>query len=572
MAQAIGRPSGEHGGSPGFPGEGRTSRAGVVCLLCVGLALTAVSGLRGALASDGVAKATAREAAVSRPGSTQADSVAGAALSSLPGPEPRQPAILAQGEADPEGAWAVFLPLVGRRLDVAQLPRVPTALPPTTTPTASATPTQTATPEATPTPTLKPTPVSQEMEEDDPRLTWSGSWRRVQDAKASGRAYMVSATEGDSLSLRFEGSHIAIYRRLDTSGGRATVKIDGRDYTTIEFYFPEPNPRYQVPAVIDGLPEGEHQLLLAVSRRKHSSSSGTNVYIDAIRAPSPYEFSDDQLAAGVRSNSYRDIAGLPRLRLDRAICLAAQAHAEYDARHQESHTETAGKPGFTGARPGDRLAYFGYDRASFEVMHFGRDMTRAVDGWMATVYHRLPFMDYRSTDCGAGYASGSRNSAVMNFGSRFSAPPPQRLITTYPADGQQNVPISWSGGESPDPLPGAPKPVGYPVSLHIAVPASQALALRWPEPGSFWPFAPLPYGPAQWHLTTATLTGPTGQLPSYVLDQASDPNKFMGANVVFVIAKSPMAANSTYTAHITGRDSQDRPFDHRWSFTTGAGR
>ncbi len=477
-------------------------------------------------------------------------------------------------DADEEVALAprVYLPLVGRRLDMSQLPPVPTAQPSTATATASATPTATVTPPASATPTRKPTPVAVHLEEDDPRLVWSGSWRRVQDAKASGRGYMVSAAEGDTLVLRFEGQHIAIVRRLETGGGRATVKIDGREWTTIEFYFPEAAPRYQVPAVIDGLSGEEHELLLTVSRRKHSNATGNNVAIDAIEAPSPFALSAEQLAAEVRSNYYRSIAALPPLRIDRAISLAAQAHAEYDARHQESHTETAGKPGFVGARPGDRLAYFGYDRASFEVMHFGRDLVRAVDGWMATVYHRLPFMDYRSTDCGAGYATGNRSSAVMDFGTRFSAPPPERLIRTYPAAGQVDVPSSWSGGESPDPLPGAPRPVGYPVSLHIAVPAARALALTWPAPGALWPFAPMPEHLAQWHLTTATLAGPAGEVPAYVLDQASDTNKFLGSNVVFLVAKSPMAASTTYTAHVSGRDSQDNPFDVRWSFTTAQGR
>lgn len=466
----------------------------------------------------------------------------------------------------------LFFPAAMRRLDRSQLPSVPTAEPATATPTASATPTATPTPEATATPTRKPTPAALALEEDSPLLNWSGSWRRVSDSKASGGAYLVSNTERDSLSFEFAGEHIAIYRRLDPSGGRATVQIDGRTWTTIEFYFPETTPRYQVPAVIDGLSDAPHRLVLTVSGRKHSASSGTNVMIDAIRVPSPFEATAEQLMAGERTNEYRSIAGLPPLRLDRAINLAAQAHAEYDARHQESHSETVGRPGFIGARPGDRLAYFGYDRASFEVMHFGRDMRRAVDGWMSTVYHRLPFMDYRITDCGAGYASGARNSAVMDFGTRFSAPPPERLIRTYPADGQTGVPTSWSGGESPDPLPGAPRPVGYPVSLHIAVPASNVFLAHWPLPGAAWPLAELADAPEQWQLTRAVLTGPSGEVATYVMDQHSDPNKFLGANVVFMIARSPLAANTTYRAQVTGRDSQDKPFDHRWSFTTGAGR
>lgn len=464
-----------------------------------------------------------------------------------------------------DGEILIHLPLAGRGMTVDDLEPLRTAVPSTHTATATETPA----PTDTPTPTPSPTPAPLDAEEADPALEFAGDWGRVTDAKSSGGAHALSDVAGARVEVGFHGEHVALLRVLDRDGGRAEVRIDGRSYGLLEFYFNER--RYQVPAVYDNLGQGPHTLSLSVSDRKHGSSRGHNVTVDAVRAPSQIEASVDQVEGLERTNLYRDIAGLPPVRMDRAINLAAQSHADYDVRSSEGHGETPGRPGFTGAKFYERTAYYGYGSGSFEVMYFGQlRMPASVDGWVATVYHRLPYMDHRSIDIGSGVAEGSRrNTTVMDFGSRGHVAPDERLITTFPATDQEDVPTSWDGNEMPEPLPGASYPVGYPVSLHIQRPLGgldYSVPWQWDTLGS----ASRPSGPADWRLDDAQLLDASGrEVPAYVLDEASDPNKFLGPNVVFVIARQPMAARTEYTAHISGRDSADVSFDQRWSFTTG---
>jgi uncharacterized protein YkwD len=469
----------------------------------------------------------------------------------------------------------IFMPLAGRLMRRTDLEPVGTAVPPTRTrgpsptPTSTRTPGPTDTPEPTPTPTAKPISA----EENSPDLVFTGAWRRVADAKASGGAYNASATKGDTLKVTFAGPHVAIYRMLAPDGGMASIDIDGVSYPDVTFYFFER--RYQVPAVIDNLPAGGHTLTLTVTDRKAQASSGTNVTIDAVRGPSPFEANEVQQRALDRSNWYRDTAQLPVLRLDRAIDLSAQAHSEYDKVHSESHYETQGKAGFTGARFWERLAYFGYGAGLGEVMYWATSLTAesSVDGWMATVYHRLPFMDHGSTDIGYGETKGARfYGSVIDFGARDHVAPSTREIYTYPVRGQREVPYSWNGNEAPNPLPGATWPVGYPASMHIVQPAralSNVVPWTWDDLGFGSPGAQ----PTAWKLTTSRLTDGAGtQVQAYVLDQASDSPKLLGPDVVFVIGKSQLKYNTTYTVRLVGTDSRDQPFDHSWSFTTGQDR
>jgi|GEM_PF-2362541 len=476
-----------------------------------------------------------------------------------------------------------YVPLVARNmtLDMLEPPRTPqgpTEIPqPSATPQPSETPTPaaTVTPEPSPTPTVAPL----DAEESDDRVELDGSWQMVTDRLASGGAYAKSATKGDTLTVRFAGDHIVVYRTMAPDGGQAEVKVDGKSYGYLQCYFTER--RYQVPGVIDNLPEGSHTLTLTVSDRKPRGSSGTNMYIDRLQAPSNYGFSEAHEEALARANYYRDLTGLPRIRGDRAIHLAAQGHADYDKRNPGGgHRETPGRPGFIGVRFSDRLRYFGYAQPSGEVMYWSTRLTpsSSVDSWVATVYHRIPFMSHASTDLGYGEAKGSRmTTSVIDFGSRDHVPPKQRLIVTYPVDGQTDVPLGWRHtSEAPDPLPGQPADVGYPISLHIAQSGGGELAMEpwlWSTP-YYGLGAQLTAGPAsaEWSVDSAVLTTSSGgTVPAYVIDKSNDKPGYLREDVVFIMAKQFMAPNATYNVHVTGSDSKGVPFDVQWSFTTGSG-
>src|SRR5262249_43430098 len=91
-------------------------------------------------------------------------------------------------------------------------------------------------------------------------------------------------------------------------------------------------------------------------------------------------------------NDYRALAGLAPVALDPELSKGCQAHCAYIARNAEhpstrglgAHDEVPGLPGFSadGRRAG---------RASV-IAWGGIDAESATDGWMATLYHRVPML------------------------------------------------------------------------------------------------------------------------------------------------------------------------------------
>ncbi len=396
-----------------------------------------------------------------------------------------------------------------------------------------------------------PTPTPWAAEEDDPSLQRSGDWQVVSDPAASGGSYLVSNEPGSSLRFRFQGTNLAIYRSILPDGGRASLTVDGQPYGEIVFAIGQiPEARHQVPAVVDRLSESGHSAVLTVLA---TGTGGAKVTFDWLAVPSGLDPGDAQAAMVDRSNYYRRLAGLPLIHGHRAIHLAAQAHAEYCAENGLTHYQSPDKPGFIGQPFSDRNRYFGYGWPSSEVAAMGPGATGAVDTWINSVYHRLPFMDYRATELGAGYAGQRWGTSVIDFGNRGWAWPGERRLVAFPVANATDVPTTFSGNEMPNPLPGKSYPTGYPISLHILQPAPSS---GQPSDG--------------WQLVTASLRDASGRpVPAYVLDPTSDPNKLL-RDAVFVLAERPLAPRSRYLVTLGGSDSRGVPFQLEWTFSTGS--
>jgi hypothetical protein len=247
-----------------------------------------------------------------------------------------------------------------------------------------------------------------------------------------------------------------------------------------------------------------------------------------------------------RINFYRTLAGAPQLQLHPALLQAAQYHADYyllnyadaDAMAYGPHGEVAGKPGFTGRASWDRASAAGYPwYAGWEVMHFADDPVRSVDGWAATVFHRVvildPYLEYM------GYGHGRNGTAqvdVADFGHATTDPARQHL-SLFPAPGQTNVPLMgmW---ESPSPLPpGETNPFGYPITLQppYGVPLAVSQAELWDSAGA--PVAIYPNPPE------------------------------CGTACYALIPTMPLQKATMYIVHVMGT-IDGVPFDTTWSFTT----
>jgi uncharacterized protein YkwD len=218
----------------------------------------------------------------------------------------------------------------------------------------------------------------------------------------------------------------------------------------------------------------------ASGRQNQQASHSFTVFIPLVERSTYIGELEEAKIAIERVNYYRNLAGVPSLQVRETVIDAAQNHADYyllnyadeQAWEYGVHGEVVGKPGFTGKWPYDRMQaanypYFG----SAEVMHFIADPIGSVDGWISGILHRVILLEPILT-CG-GYGSGKNEQVavdVINLGigdnmeNQLANSSPYPL--SYPADGQQGVPRSWNGNESPDPLPaGATRPVGYPFTL-----------------------------------------------------------------------------------------------------------
>lgn len=254
-----------------------------------------------------------------------------------------------------------------------------------------------------------------------------------------------------------------------------------------------------------------------------------------------------------RANYYRQLGGIPPLRLDAAIARAAASHAGYYVLNAgtpgafpggNAHGEVPGYPGFTGEGFWDRMEAAGYGgNAVFEVMHFINGPEATVEDWIATVYHRIPFMNPRVTDAGYGEGQGRDKAAVMDFGTTPGVNPvSDDVVSVYPANGQSEVPRAWGCGEAPNPYAdigcSGSNPVGFVITI-------------------------LAMGSQQFDgLTLRTIDGAPVAIHALRYDQ--------GFRVWYAAARRPLAANTSYTVTLTGTNDNGSPLSMQWTFTTGS--
>ncbi|MBL8211736.1 MAG: hypothetical protein JNK87_13540 [Bryobacterales bacterium] len=389
-------------------------------------------------------------------------------------------------------------------------------------------------------------PVSGKLEEDSTSVLFTGSWARQTDTAASGGAYHLSSTPGAAVTYKFTGNTIVVWRGLSPDGGALDVTVDGRPVATFDCYFRER--RWQVPSVLDNLGQGEHTIVMTVASDRNPASSGNNVIVDALQAPAPYAPTTAQTEALTRLNEIRTQVGLPPARITLGATLAAQGHADYLRQNPtDGHNQVAGKAGFIGVGPNNRGRYFGYSNLVSENIWPSDKPAGSIDAVMNSIYHRVPVMRYYFNEFGIGSTPDGSN--VQNFGTTPGTPgPATRHIATYPVNNQTDVPLDWDVNESPMPLPEAPRPLGFPFSLHITQPQGA------PQGTDNTP-------------TQASLVSDGGQAVQVaILDNASDRNINKGD--VFVFPRTPLATGTAYTARISGSDQNGNTYTHTWRFTT----
>lgn len=148
-------------------------------------------------------------------------------------------------------------------------------------------------------------------------------------------------------------------------------------------------------------------------------------------------------------NVLRTDAGLEALTWDEDLAQSALSHCAYiDWRRDldgsfTAHTQRPGGPFFTAELGSDR-------HDAWEVIHRDRDAAPhdAVDTWVATPFHRIAPMHPRATAVGACHSPDG--TLVMLLATQRAEAP---SVVTYPYAGMTDVPMRFSGLESPDPIP-----------------------------------------------------------------------------------------------------------------------
>ena len=240
------------------------------------------------------------------------------------------------------------------------------------------------------------------------------------------------------------------------------------------------------------------------------------------------------------TNQFRSAIGSPTVPSDPRLVQAAQSHANYNsANNILGHYETAGRPYYTGYAPRDRLIAQGWTTSFVsEVATGGSELGGVRQLWDAP-YHRLGLMHPNATTIGWGHSElNGRQSNVGDIVYNFAIRPVE--FVRSPAHMQTNIPTSWSGNESPSPVPaGTSGPYGYPIMVVYS--AGQSVQFR-----------------------AAEIVAPNGtRLPFYVAPQQFE------YDYQVIIPQRPLAVNTTYHVRFDITVA-GQWLTNQWDFSTGS--
>jgi hypothetical protein len=169
----------------------------------------------------------------------------------------------------------------------------------------------------------------------------------------------------------------------------------------------------------------------------------------------------------VTLNGYRLKAGLEIPRLTPALSKGCDLHALYLAKNEpkglSSHEEEPRGLGYTdeGARAGKRSVISPFTPTESPI--------DALDGLMATLYHRISMLQPGLTEVGIGWAyrRDGLGNLVIDVGASEGKINPKIFPIVYPSPGQTEVPLAFGLGsrEQPNPLPEEAAPAGYPITI-----------------------------------------------------------------------------------------------------------
>jgi uncharacterized protein YkwD len=301
-------------------------------------------------------------------------------------------------------------------------------------------------------------------------------------------------------------------------------------------------------------------LLLAACGGSGGGKSGVSDVVPVI-APVPVTISEPD-APRITNNTATDgfnwinfrrqQIGIQTLARNAFVDSAAQGHSEYQkADNMITHTQTAGKTGFTGVTLADRMTFAGFvfkssTYAYGEVISGTSDTSgvHAAEDLITAIYHRFVLFEPMFKEAGTGGATIPGNYTYFTadlVSDNLDKGLARGQFVTYPVDAQKNVLTSFnSDNESPDPI-AIKNTVGFPVSVHANV--NSVLLVQT--------FTITPRGGAA--LATAVLTSVT--------------DRHTPTSAAALIPFDELAPAKTYDVRFIG-SVDGMAVDRAWSFTT----
>ena len=155
-------------------------------------------------------------------------------------------------------------------------------------------------------------------------------------------------------------------------------------------------------------------------------------------------------------------------------------------------------------------------------------------------------------EIGIAVGQNASQTLVMEVGYAKPQTNASDYLGVYPASGQTGVRLH-AGVEAPNPFPDLstanddfPTKTGYPVSIVVKEGATLEVV-------SF----------------SLSEVGATAPLDVRTMTKDNDPNRYLPANMAFIVAKAPLKPNTTYSASFSGRVN-NVVLNKEWKFTTGS--
>jgi len=271
-------------------------------------------------------------------------------------------------------------------------------------------------------------------------------------------------------------------------------------------------------------------------------------------------------------NQFRSHLGLGLLSQSAQLDTAARNHLNYVLRNDEYtggtvdmlgvdqatgrqmfHIERADKPLFTGVQELDRAKAAGYPGSyvgESGTFGGGKGGQVAFAALSSTVYHRAGLMYQSPREVGIAVGQDASQTFVLEFGFVKPQANASDYLGTYPGPGQVGVPLH-AGVEVPNPFPELsltntdfPTKTGYPISVVVKEGATLEV-LKF----------------------TLTQEGDAAPIESRLLVKSNDPNRYLAANMAFIVAKAPLKPATNYSVSFSGRVN-NVVVNKDWKFST----